>query len=51
MGSWHLREGSFLRKKLKDYKLILPCDRNNEPLLGPGENKEVRYVEITSNGN
>jgi hypothetical protein len=51
MGSWHLREDSFLREKLENYKLILPCDRNNEPLFGPGEDKEVRYVEITSNGN
>jgi hypothetical protein len=51
MGSWHLREGSFLRKNLKNYKLILPCDKNNKPLFGPGEDKEVRYVEITSNDN
>lgn len=51
MGSWHLREGSFLRNNLKRYKLILPCDKNNEPLFGPGEDKEVRYVEITSNDN
>lgn len=49
LGSWHLREGSLLRKKLKNYKLILPCDKNNKPLFEPTNDKDIKYREMISN--
>ncbi len=49
LGSWHLREKSFLRKKLKNYKLILPYDKNNKPLFEPTNDKDIKYKEIISN--
>jgi len=50
VGCWHLREGSLLRKKLKNYKLILPCDKNNKPLFAPNDDKNIKYLEIVSDG-
>ena len=49
LGSWHLREGSLLRKKLKNYKLILPCDKNNKALFEPTKDKDIQYKEVISN--
>ena len=49
IGSWHLRENSLLRKKLKSYKLILPCDKNNNPLFESNGKGDIKYVEIVSN--
>jgi len=51
VGCWHLRKDGLLLKKLKDYKIIHPCDERGELLLSPGENKNIGYKEITSNDN
>lgn len=51
VGCWHLRKESLLIKGLENYKLILPCNRNNRPLFAPTNNKPIKYVEITSDGN
>ena len=48
LGSWHLRENSFLRNKLKNYKLILPCDKKNNLLFKPSDDKNIKYLEIIS---
>lgn len=50
VGCWHLRQGSLLRRNLKNYKIIAPVDKSGEVLLAPDENKEIRYGEIVSNG-
>lgn len=50
LGSWHLRKNSLLRKKLKNCKIILPCDKNNKPLFKPPKDKNVKYLEIIQNG-
>ena len=49
LGCWHLREESLLRKKLKNYKLILPCDEKDKPLFAPDKKREIKYIEIVSN--
>lgn len=49
LGCWHLREESLLRKKLKNYKIISPLDKNGKVLLAPNKNKEIKYGEIISN--
>lgn len=50
LGCWHLRENSLLRNKLKNYKVILPCDKQGNFLFSPEGNKEdINYKEIISN--
>ena len=49
LGCWHLREGSFLRKNLRNYKIIAPLDKNGEVLFEPNKNKEIKYGKIISN--
>jgi len=49
LGCWHLRKDSLLRKRLKNYKIIAPLDKNGEVLFEPS-NKEIKYGEIVSNG-
>jgi hypothetical protein len=49
VGSWHLRENSFLRKKLKNYNIIMPCDKEGNPLFAPDKKKKFKYKEIISN--
>lgn len=51
LGCWHLREGSYLRKKLKNYRIIAPIDEKGEVLFAPVKNKEIKYGEIFSNDN
>ena len=51
VGCWHLRKSSLLRKKLKNYKIIIPSDEKGNPLFSPKEVKEVKYTEITSGDN
>ena len=46
VGCWHLRKSSLLRKKLKNYKIIIPSDEKGNPLFSP---KEVKEVNITLN--
>lgn len=48
VGCRHLREGSLLIKKLKNYKIIAPVDKNGKILFAP-KNEEIKYGEITSN--
>ncbi len=50
LGCWHLRKGSFLRKKLANYKIIAPVNEKGEVIFEPKEGKETKYGEITSNG-
>ena len=49
LGCWYLRKNSLLRKQLSNYKLILPCDKNNKPLFAPNNDKNIKYKEIVSN--
>ncbi len=49
IGCWHLREGSLLRNKLKNYKLVLPCDESNKPIFEPNKGKGIKYIEIVYN--
>lgn len=49
LGCWYLRKDSLLRRRLENYKIIAPLDKNGEVLFEPS-NKEVRYGEIISNG-
>lgn len=51
IGCWHLRKGSLLRNKIKDYKLIVPYNEKDRPLLGPSKFKKVKYKEIIPNDN
>ncbi len=47
LGSWHLRENGLLRKKLNNFKVILPCDINKKPIFEPIENNNnISYIEI-----
>jgi len=46
LGCWHLREESLLRNKLKNYKIISPCDKNKKILLSPPKDKEIFYCEV-----
>lgn len=48
LGCWHLREGSLLRNKLKNYKIITPIGKNGKVLLSPEGAEGFRYGEITS---
>lgn len=50
LGCWHLRKNSLLRKKLKNYKIIAPLDKNGEVLFEPDEKEKIKYGEIISNG-
>ncbi len=50
IGCWHLREGSFLRGNLENYKIIAPCDNKGKILFGPKKGEKIKYCEITSNG-
>lgn len=50
VGCWHLREDSFLRENLKDYKIIAPCNNQGKILLGPKKGVKIKYCEIISNG-
>lgn len=50
LGCWHLRANSLLRKRLKDYKIIAPLDKNGEVLFEPDEKEKIRYGEIISDG-
>lgn len=47
LGCWHLRKDSLLRKKLKNYKIIAPLDKNGEILFGPSDEK-IKWGEIVS---
>ncbi len=49
IGCWHLRKNSFLRKNLKNYKIIAPLDENGEVLFEPDNNKEIKFGELISN--
>jgi len=49
IGCWHLRKGSLLIKKLKNYKVILPCDKMGNPLFAPNKNKGIKYTEMVFN--
>jgi hypothetical protein len=49
LGCWHLRKDSLLRKRLENYKIIAPLDKNGEVLFEPS-NKKIKYGEIISNG-
>lgn len=49
VGCWHLRENSFLRKNLKNYKIIAPCDNKGKVLFEPKKDTKIKYCEITSN--
>ncbi len=49
LGCWHLRTNSLLRKKLKNYKIIAPIDKNGKVLFQPGEREKIKYGEIISN--
>lgn len=48
LGCWHLRKNSLLRKKLKNYKIIVPLDEKGEVLFEPN-NSEIKYGKIISN--
>lgn len=48
LGCWHLREGSLLREKLKNYKIIAPLGGDGEVLFAPSKNKDVKYGEMIS---
>ena len=50
IGCWHLRKDSLLRKKLKNYKIIAPLDKNGEVLFEP-TNKKIKYGAIISDDN
>jgi len=51
LGSWHLREDSYLCKNLDNYTIIYPSDSQGRMILGPGEIKkeDIKYSERTSN--
>jgi hypothetical protein len=49
LGSWHLRENSFLRKSLDNYKIFFPCDKKGNLLIRPSKDKEISYCEIIKN--
>lgn len=51
VGCWHLREKSLLRKKLKDYKIIAPCDNKGKVLFEPKKDTKIKYCEIISDDN
>lgn len=50
LGCWHLRKGSLLRTRLKNYQLIAPVDKNNKPVFAPIDKEGIKYVNISSNG-
>ena len=50
LGSWHLRKESLLRKKLNNYKMIIPCDKDNKILFEPVKEGTIKYNEVVSNG-
>ncbi len=49
IGSWHLREHSFLRDSLDNYKIFFPCDNKGNLLIEPGKDKKIEYCEIIKN--
>ncbi len=49
VGCWHLREGSFLRENLENYKIIAPCDNKGKILLSPKKCEKIKYCGIISN--
>ncbi len=51
LGCWHLRKDSYLRKKLKSYKIIAPLDSQGEILFEPTKKRKIKYGEIIYNGN
>ena len=48
IGNWHLKKESLLRKKLTNYKIIMPCDKNGEPLFEPKGEHNIKYLEIVN---
>jgi hypothetical protein len=49
IGSWHLRENSFLINALDNYKIVFPCDKKGNLLTEPRNNKKINYCEIIKN--
>ncbi len=49
IGSWHLRENSFLRNSLNNYKIFFPCDKKGNLLTEPQKDKKINYCEIIKN--
>lgn len=47
LGCWHLRKNSLLRKKLKNYKIVAPVDKNGEVLFEQSS-EEIKWGEIVS---
>jgi uncharacterized iron-regulated protein len=46
IGTWHLREGSPVTKANKRCKIIFPCDKNKNIVLGPpNEKSDMQYCE------
>lgn len=49
VGSWHLQTDSLIMSQLNNYRILFPCDKEGNLLIGPSENKKINYCEKIKN--